>query len=318
VKRPARDLGDAIDEELLGESPAMGKLRALVGRVAAADAPVLITGETRHGKELVARAIHGAARTERSVRRGQLRALPERCSRASSSATRAALHRCARRARGLFVQAHGGTLFLDEIGELSPSLQPKLLRALQERCVRPVGGSEEVPFDARLIAATNRDSSRRRGGRFREDSSSGSTCSDRGAAPLRARGDDAAARAALRAPVRRAHWPQRARSLARRAPKALRLRLAGQRARAPERDRARRRARRSRSPPGRGSARADPQPPAQRRLATDDPAALVPLEVVEQALRRARARGDRRQQDARGAHPRRRPQDALPKLEPND
>ena len=137
----------------------MQQLRATIDKVAQSDATVLITGESGTGKELVARALHFAGR--RAQRRRSCRSTAARwsarCSTASCSAT------CAARSpapipskRGLFVAADGGTLFLDEIGELPLDLQPKLLRALQDGEVKPVGGTAAIRVDARVIAATNR------------------------------------------------------------------------------------------------------------------------------------------------------------------
>jgi two-component system response regulator HydG len=146
-------------EDLLGASPAMQKLRDLLGRVADSDSSVMITGDSGTGKELVARAIH-----RRSDRRDHpfvainCAALPEPLLESELFGHARGAFTDARVARtGLFVSARGGTLFLDEIGDLPLGLQPRLLRALQERTVRPVGGDTEVPFDARILAATNQD-----------------------------------------------------------------------------------------------------------------------------------------------------------------
>jgi two-component system response regulator AtoC len=158
--------------ELLGTSSAMKKVYDLIDRVAETDASVLITGESGTGKELVARAIH--QRSRRSS--GPFVAI--NCAAVTETLLESELFGHVRGAftdakngrPGLFVEANGGTLFLDEIGELPLGLQPKLLRALQERRVRPVGGNNEVPFDARLLTATNRDlESAVEDGRFRGD-----------------------------------------------------------------------------------------------------------------------------------------------------
>ncbi|HEY1957017.1 MAG TPA: sigma-54 dependent transcriptional regulator [Polyangiaceae bacterium] len=156
---------------VVGSSAAMQRLARVVARVATSDAAVLIQGETGTGKELVARELHA-----RSGARGRFvavncAAIPEPLleselfGHARGAFTGAHAHR-----DGLFVEADGGTLFLDEIGELPIELQPKLLRALQERVVRPVGSNAEVPFSARLVTATNRDlEDAASEGRFRRD-----------------------------------------------------------------------------------------------------------------------------------------------------
>ncbi len=145
--------------ELLGTSAPMRELYALLDRVATSDISVLVTGESGTGKELVARALH-----QRSRRKdGPLvaincSALPEPLLESELFGHVKGAFTDARAARaGLFVEASGGTLFLDEVGELPLGLQPKLLRALQERKVRPVGGTAEVPFDVRVVSATNVD-----------------------------------------------------------------------------------------------------------------------------------------------------------------
>jgi len=158
--------------DLLGASPAMQGVARLLERVVQSDTSVLITGETGTGKEGVARALH-----ERSRRRDRpfvavnCAALPEPLLESELFGHARGAFTDARGARtGLFLQANGGTLFLDEIADLPLGLQPKLLRVLQERALRPVGGDTEVPFDVRLITATNRDlESAVEERRFRED-----------------------------------------------------------------------------------------------------------------------------------------------------
>jgi DNA-binding NtrC family response regulator len=160
VKRLRQVVDDASGfGELIGTSPAMTRVYDLLSRVADSEASVLVTGESGTGKELVARALH------RHSRRSNGPFIAVDCASVPETLLESELFGHARGAftdargarTGLFVQAHGGTLFLDEIGDLPLSLQPKLLRALQERVVRPVGADREVPFDVRLVAATNRD-----------------------------------------------------------------------------------------------------------------------------------------------------------------
>jgi two-component system response regulator HydG len=163
LRREACRLRRAVEasgfQEMTGSSPAMIEAFGLVDRVAAGDATVLVTGESGTGKELIARALHA-----RSPRAGgpfvaiNCAALPETLLESEFFGhVRGAFTDAHQAKAGLFVKATGGTLFLDEIGEMPLSIQAKLLRALQERCVRPVGGDAEVPFDARVVAATNVD-----------------------------------------------------------------------------------------------------------------------------------------------------------------
>ena len=163
---------DAKLDNVVGRSATMRRVFGLVSRVADSEACVLIHGETGTGKELIARAIHEHGRRQD----GPFVAI--NCAAVPASLIeselfgheRGAFTDAKQQRMGLFVQASGGTLFLDEIGELPLEMQPKLLRALQERRVRPVGSNKEIPFDARIITATNRvleDEVYER--RFRED-----------------------------------------------------------------------------------------------------------------------------------------------------
>ena len=157
---------------LLGESRAMRDIRRLVGKVAARDATVLVTGESGTGKEVVARAIHEAspARDEPFVA-VNLGALPlELAESELFGYEKGAFTGADDRKPGLFELAGSGILFLDEVGEMPLSLQVKLLRALQERKTRRLGGTRDIPVRARLVAATNRDlKAAVAEGRFRED-----------------------------------------------------------------------------------------------------------------------------------------------------
>jgi two-component system, NtrC family, response regulator AtoC len=159
-------------ERLIGQSPEMVAIYRLVARVAALDTTVLIQGETGTGKELVARAIHYASpRAERPFVAIDCAALPETLFESELFGhERGAFTGAVGSRRGLLETADGSTCFLDEIGELPLGLQAKLLRVLQERVLRRVGGNEPLPVNLRLIAATNRDLRKRvEDGAFRED-----------------------------------------------------------------------------------------------------------------------------------------------------
>jgi len=157
---------------LIGQSPAMVEVYKLVARVAGLDTTVLIQGETGTGKELVARAIHHASpRADGPFVVVDCSALAETLFESELFGhERGAFTGALAARRGLLETAAGGTCLLDEIGELSPALQAKLLRTLQEQSIRRVGGNEQIAVNVRMIAATNRDLRKRvEEGAFRED-----------------------------------------------------------------------------------------------------------------------------------------------------
>jgi len=177
LREENRRLSDALGErerlvDMIGRAPAMQRLYRQIERLAATDATVLINGESGTGKELVARALHKLSRrAERAFVAVNCAAIPEGLLEAEFFGAERGAYTGAQAARaGHFEQASGGTLFLDEIGELPLTLQPKLLRALQEGRVTRVGSTREITVDVRLLTATNRDLAREVSeGRFRED-----------------------------------------------------------------------------------------------------------------------------------------------------
>jgi len=158
--------------EFIGSSAPIQRILDTIPRVASTPSTVLITGESGTGKELLARAIHAAsANADGPFLSVNCGALPEGLLESELFGhVRGAFTGAVRDHAGLFVEAGGGSLLLDEIGELTQPMQAKLLRVLQERRVRPVGGTREIEFDVRLLAATNRDlQADVEEGRFRED-----------------------------------------------------------------------------------------------------------------------------------------------------
>jgi two-component system response regulator AtoC len=173
VKRLRAKVGEIQGfEDVIGHSTALRSVLDVAARVAAYPTTVLITGESGTGKEAVAVAIHRSSpRRDAAFVAVNCGAIPDNLLESELFGHEKGAFTGAERAReGLIAEANGGTLFLDEIGELPSSLQVKILRALQERTVRPVGSSQERPVDVRFIAATSRDLvSDVEEGRFRED-----------------------------------------------------------------------------------------------------------------------------------------------------
>ena len=157
---------------IITRNPAMEEVLAKARLVAAGDAAVLIQGESGTGKELLARAVHAASpRSNRPFVAINCAAIPEPLLESELFGhVKGAFTGAVRDNRGLFLSADGGTLLLDEIGDMPPALQVKLLRVLQEKQVRPVGGLQHVPVDVRVISATHRNlETELAAGNFRED-----------------------------------------------------------------------------------------------------------------------------------------------------
>ncbi len=179
--------------ELVGQSAPMRKVYSLIQRVRDTPASVLIAGESGTGKELVARALHSeTARANQPFVAINCAAVPSQLLESELFGHAKGAFTDARAARqGLFQQASGGTLLLDEIGEMPVEMQAKLLRVLQERVVRPVGGTQEIPIDVRILAATNRDLELEvERGNFREDLFYRLNVVQINVPPLRSRGSD--------------------------------------------------------------------------------------------------------------------------------
>jgi len=172
-----RRLTQALSErdhlvDMVGRAPAMQQLFRRLEKIAATEATVLLGGESGTGKELAARALHGLSRRSAGPFVAvNCAAVPETLIEAEFFGAEKGAYTGADRTRqGKFETASGGTLFLDEVGELPLAVQPKLLRAVQEGRAARVGGTRELDFDARIIAATNRDlAAEVAAGRFRED-----------------------------------------------------------------------------------------------------------------------------------------------------
>lgn len=168
------ETGEAVQaaNRMVGQSDKMRAVRALMSKLANSDSTVLITGESGTGKELAARAIHNLSqRRDEPFVPVNCAAIPEELLESELFGhVKGAFTGAVNARQGRFQLANGGTLFLDEIGEMSPKLQVKLLRIIQERQCEPVGSDRTIPVDVRIVAATNRDLQLAvREGKFRED-----------------------------------------------------------------------------------------------------------------------------------------------------
>jgi len=159
-------------EDIVGRSPAMMRLFEILPQIAESSSTVLIEGPSGTGKELFARAIHSLSpRKNRPFVAVNCAALPDTLLESELFGHKAGAFTDAKRDKpGRFARAEGGTIFLDEIGDISPAMQVRLLRVLQERVIEPLGGVKPIPVDVRVIAATNRDLAKlMRSGKFRDD-----------------------------------------------------------------------------------------------------------------------------------------------------
>jgi two-component system response regulator AtoC len=180
-------------DEIIGASAPMKRVYELIERISDLESSVLVTGESGTGKELVARSLHNRSpRSKGPFVAVNCAAMPETLLESELFGHTSGAFTNAKGAReGLFIQASKGTLFLDEIGDMPLALQPKILRAIEQRMVRPIGGSKEIPFDVRIIAATNHDlESAVEEGEFREDLFYRLNVIQIDLPPLRARGQD--------------------------------------------------------------------------------------------------------------------------------
>ena len=198
LQKQIRLLRDQVDADhsfgkLIGESEPMRGLYDQIQRVAPSDASILITGESGTGKELVARSIHDLSpRADKPFVAVNCAALSETLLESELFGhVRGAFTDARTERRGLFLEAGGGTLLLDEMGDMPMSMQVKLLRALEENRLRPVGSDREIPFDVRVLAATHRDlETAVEEGRFRQDLFYRINVIQLHVPPLRARGAD--------------------------------------------------------------------------------------------------------------------------------
>ena len=181
--------------ELIGEADIMQRVRDMIARVARSQAPVFIHGESGTGKEVAARSIHHQSnRSEGAFIAVNCGAIPENLVESEFFGYKKGAFTGANQDQdGLFVAANGGTLFLDEVADLPLSMQVKLLRAIQERAVRPIGGDREEAVDVRIISATHHDLAKRVSeGKFREDLYYRLNVIELTMPPLRERGGDIA------------------------------------------------------------------------------------------------------------------------------
>ncbi|WP_448383773.1 sigma-54-dependent transcriptional regulator [Desulfosoma sp.] len=172
VRLQRRSRGEGVFQNIVGASPAMRRVFDAVQMVASSDLTVLITGESGTGKDLVAQAIHNlSARSHGPFVAVNCPTVPENILESELFGyKKGAFTHATQNKIGLFQEAHRGTLFLDEIGDISPAIQTKLLRVLQEKAIKPLGDTKTIKVDVRVVASTNRDLQEKiRAGEFRED-----------------------------------------------------------------------------------------------------------------------------------------------------